>query len=143
MAAHVREMRRSESCKWFPVSAPRPIRNGVCVTRTKRRAPSGETTASTVSATIGTVSGIRPAYPRIVACETARKPVEHIAGKEVHASHRLFARAHKKGRADEELQHLERNGFGWRRKRTIEQLEVILCEPDRQSRTVFFDVFRF
>src|SRR6266478_3765133 len=66
MAAQVREIRRSESCRWLPVSAPRPMRKGLCVTRTKRRAPSGETTSSTVSATMGTVSGIGPAYLRIV-----------------------------------------------------------------------------
>ena len=34
---------------------------------TKRRAPSGETTSSTVSAEMGEVSGIRPIYARIVA----------------------------------------------------------------------------
>src|SRR6266581_6756601 len=57
-AAQFREIRRSESCKWFPVSAPRPIKNGVCVMRAYRRAPSGETTSRTASPARGTVSGI-------------------------------------------------------------------------------------
>src|SRR5260370_42585020 len=57
-AAQLREMRRSESCKWLPVSAPRPIIKGVCVIRAERRAPSGETTSRTASPARGTVSGM-------------------------------------------------------------------------------------
>src|SRR6266404_5954930 len=57
-AAQLREMRRSESCKWFPVSTPRPIMKGVCVMRAYRRAPSGETTSRTASPARGTVSGM-------------------------------------------------------------------------------------
>ena len=47
------------------------------ITRTKRRDPSGETTSSTVSATMGTVSGIRPTYPRIVARAEGRVSRSH------------------------------------------------------------------
>src|SRR4029077_5697274 len=57
-AAQLREMRRSESCRWLPVSAPRPIIKGVCVMRAKRRAPSGETTSRTASPVRGAVSGM-------------------------------------------------------------------------------------
>src|ERR1700676_4394516 len=49
MAPQVREMRRSVSWRWLPVSEPRPIRKGVCAMRTYLRAPSGEMTSSTAS----------------------------------------------------------------------------------------------
>jgi len=66
-------MRRSESCKWLPVSAPRPIRKGVCATRTYRRAPSGETTSSTAPpSVIEAVSGMI-VRDGIVACRPAKR----------------------------------------------------------------------
>src|SRR5271169_5359050 len=49
IAAQLREIRRSVSCKWFPVSAPRPIMKGTCVKRTYFLAPSGEITSRTAS----------------------------------------------------------------------------------------------
>src|SRR6266436_9043036 len=71
-AAQLREMRRSESCKWFPVSTPRPIMKGVCVMRAYRRAPSGETTSRTASPARGTVSGMgEPQCGNYNMCEEA------------------------------------------------------------------------
>src|SRR5712691_275301 len=73
-AAHCREMRRSESWMWLPVSAPRPISSGDCAMRTKRREPSGEITSSAASARAEIwASGIGSLDTGIVApCEKSR-----------------------------------------------------------------------
>src|ERR1700730_10472871 len=72
IAPQVREMRRSVSWRWLPVSEPRPIRKGVCAMRTYLRAPSGEMTSSTASLWVR-VSVMRrpsdsPAERGILAC---------------------------------------------------------------------------
>src|SRR6266699_5850329 len=87
-AAQLREIRRSESCKWFPVSAPRPIKKGVCVMRTYRRAPSGETTSRTTSPATGTVSGTDESQYRH--CST-RNATGRFAAEEAKTIKRLGA----------------------------------------------------
>src|SRR5271154_6400991 len=79
IAAHSRDIRLSESCRWFPVSAPRPIMNGLCTTRAYLRAPSGETTSSTASPAdgVGIASDILvPGLSQAPDCNTPQ-PASH------------------------------------------------------------------